>query len=216
MRALENHGETQAPDGTTLSLHKLGAHWIIRTQGRDLMTSLFHGSEEAMARLTCHAETREVLVGGLGMGFTLRAALDAAPEATVTVAELVPGLVAWNEGPLGPLANHPLRDPRSRLHLGDVGALLRDGPRRWDAVLLDVDNGPDAFTRTENAALYSVRGLRRARATLRPGGVLAVWSAYPADAFVPKLADAGFRPEVVRVRAHGGKGAHHVIYLGWC
>lgn len=215
MRPLQNLAETFAPDGTRLSLHKLGATWIIRASGRDLMTSQLHGSEEEMARLTCHAQSRQVLVGGLGMGFTLKAALEAAPQATVTVAELVPGLVEWNEGPLGELAGHPLRDPRARLHLGDVGELLRDTPGAWDAVLLDVDNGPDAFTREENAALYGPAGLKRARMALRPGGVFAVWSAYAARGFEDKLRRAGFRPEAAQVRAHGGKGARHVIYLGW-
>lgn len=215
MRAIEHLGETPAPDGTPLSLHRHGDDWIIRTRGRDLMTSRTHGSEEEMARITCGSDTTEVLVGGLGLGFTLRAALDAAPRARVTVAELVPGLVTWHEGPLGGCAGHPLRDPRTQLHLGDVAELLRGGPPRWDAVLLDVDNGPDAFTRDPNAGLYTLAGLRRIRAALRPGGVLAVWSAYRAGTFPPRLAAAGLRAEEVPVRAHAGRGARHVVYLGW-
>lgn len=201
-----------APDGTALTLHEHGGGYTIRAGGLDLMSSRTHGSEVALAGVVERPDAR-VLVGGLGMGFTLRAALDRlGPAGRVTVAELVPAVVAWNQGPLGPLAGHPLADPRVELHVGDVRAALARGG--WDAVLLDVDNGPEAFTVDANAALYGRAGLAAARRALRPGGVLAVWSAFEAPAFSRRLQEAGFGSEVVRVRAHAGRGARHVVYVG--
>ena len=216
MRPWVTHSASATPDGTPLTLLQRGDDWVIRARHEDLMSSRMHGSEQEMARLAVPARPdARVLVGGLGMGFTLRATLDLLPPAgAVTVCELVPAVVAWNRGPLAPLAAHPLDDPRATLHVGDVGALLRASPGAWDAVLLDVDNGPEAFTQAGNDAIYSPDGLRRARMALRPGGVLAVWSAYAARGFEARLQRAGFAPEAVTVRAHAGKGARHVIYLG--
>jgi spermidine synthase len=157
-----------------------------------------------------------VVVGGLGMGFTLRATLDVLPQgATVIVAELVAGVVTWNRGPLGPLAGHPLKDSRTEVHVGDVAALMRASRRRFDAVLLDVDNGPDAFTTPANSWLYGDAGLAAIRSALTSTGTLAVWSAREDRRFEQRLRHAGFAVEVVRVRARLKKGGpRHVIFVG--
>ncbi len=212
------------PDGTPLTLDQRGVELVIRAGGKDLMSSRMHGSEEAMAALArpsplptgAARPDARILVGGLGMGFTLRAALGVLPPGgRCTVAELVPAVVEWNRGPLGPLAGNPLDDPRATLRVEDVREVLRTTPDTWDSILLDVDNGPDAFTQPGNDALYTVAGLHRARSALRRGGVLAVWSAYEAPEFLKRLQKAGFRPESHRVRARAeGKGPRHVIYLG--
>jgi spermidine synthase len=157
-----------------------------------------------------------VLVGGLGMGYTLRAALDHLPaDASVVVTELIPAVVEWNRGPLGPLADHPLRDQRVQIETGDVIGTLRTGTGRFDAVLLDVDNGPDAFTESSNASIYNDRGIASIRAALKPGGVVAVWSAWEDRRFEQRLKWAGFKVEVQRVRARLKKGGpRHTIFLG--
>ncbi len=216
MRPLLTVATAVTADGTSLSLHQRGEEWLIRAGGADLMSSRMHGSEEEMARLArVSRPDARVLVGGLGMGFTLRAALENLPAGgRVTVCELAAAVVDWNRGPLGPLAGHPLDDPRVTLVVDDVTAVLRATPGTWDVILLDVDNGPDAFTQAGNAALYAPEGLKRARMALRPGGVVAYWSAYDAPDFPKRLERAGLRPEVHRVRAHAGKGARHVIFLG--
>src|SRR5258707_7647313 len=157
--------------------------YIILADGAILMSSRMHGSEEALATLGCErARTLErpsVLIGGLGMGFTLRATLDLLPsDATVVVAELVPAVVEWNRGPLGPLAKEPLKDRRVRVETGDVAVTLSSRLGQFDAVLLDVDNGPTAFTATNNAALYDNRGIAAARAAIKTEVDLAVWSAH--------------------------------------
>ncbi|BDP41843.1 hypothetical protein DAETH_18120 [Deinococcus aetherius] len=184
----------------------------------ELMNSRQHASEDALAHLACAViagrSSPHVLVGGLGMGFTLAAALGSlGPGATVTVAELVPEVVEWNRGPLGDCAGRPLEDPRTRVHVGDVAELLRTREAAFDAVLLDVDNGPEGMTHQANSWLYSPGGLAAARRTLRPGGVLAVWSATPDPRFTNRLRRAGFRVEVRTARARPGKGAHHTIWL---
>ena len=194
--------------------------YVIFASGKPLMSSRMHGSEEALATRGCaHLPGRDapwVLVGGLGMGFTLRATLAHVPAAaTVVVAELVPGVVSWNEGPLGPLAEHPLRDARVRVEVGDVAAVLRAGRGRFDAVLLDIDNGPDAFTTTGNQWLYGNAGVTTLREAVTPGGVVAVWSAWEDRKFEQRLRWAGFAVEVVRVRARlAAGGPRHVIFLG--
>ena len=217
---MELLGETRTPDGALLALTRRGDEYIILADGKPLMSSRMHGSEEALATLACaRARTLDepsVLVGGLGMGFTLRATLDLLPpDATVVVAELVPAVVEWNRGPLGPLAKHPLKDTRVRVEVGDVAAVLRSSRERFDAVLLDVDNGPAAFTSSGNDALYDDRGLAAARAALKSGGVLAVWSAWEDRKFEQRLRYAGFTVEVKRVRARLKKGGpRHTIFLG--
>jgi len=220
MKPLELLGETLTPDGTDLKLTRRDKEYIILANGKSLMSSRMHGSEEALATFACRrARTMEepcVLVGGLGMGFTLRATLDLLPrDATIVVAELVPAVVEWNRGPLGPLAGHPLKDKRVRVDLRDVAVTLGSSRGRFDAVLLDVDNGPSAFTSPENAWLYNDRGLSAARAALKPGGVLAVWSAREDRKFEQRLRYVGFDVEVERVRGRLKKGGpRHTIFLG--
>ena len=219
MRPWEAIGETTTPDGTTLTLTRHTTEYVILANGKSLMSSRMHGSEEAMAALACRRlhtlEQPCVLVGGLGMGFTLRATLDLLPpDAIVVLGELVPAVVDWNRGPLGSLAAHPLRDRRVRVVMGDVGATLRLSPERFDAVLLDVDNGPSAFTESGNAGLYDNQGVAAARAALKRDGVLAVWSAREDRKFEQRLRHAGFSVHVERVRARLKKGGpHHTIFL---
>jgi spermidine synthase len=212
-------GQARTPEGEELALTRRDREYVILASGKSLMSNRMHGSEQALATFAferVRAPEPRVLVGGLGMGFTLRATLDhLPPDATVVVAELVPAIVDWNRGPLGPLAGHPLDDKRVTIDVGDVAATLRSSAGRFDAVLLDVDNGPRAFTTTANGALYSDAGLASARAALRPGGVLAVWSAWEDRKFEQRLRYAGFTVDVERVRArlkHGGP--RHVIFLG--
>jgi spermidine synthase len=213
-------GSAQTPDGVEMALCRRGSELIILADGKDLMSSRMHGSEEALATLGCAAakgrEAPCVLVGGLGMGFTLRATLDLLPAgATVVQSELMPAVVEWNRGPLGPLANHPLRDPRVVVELGDVAVLLRSSRERFDAVLLDVDNGPRAFTQPGNHALYGDAGLSMMRQALRPGGVLAVWSAWDDTKFEHRLRHNGLRVETQRVRGRlTAGGPRHTIFLG--
>ena len=220
MQPLELIGETLTPDGIDLKLTRRANEYIILANGKSLMSSRMHGSEEALATLACRRlRTMEqpcVLVGGLGMGFTLRATLDVLPpDAVVIVAEIVPAVVEWNRGPLGPLAGQPLKDRRVRVHVGDVAVTLDSSPGRFDAVLLDVDNGPAAFTSSDNARLYDNKGLAAARAALKIGGVLAVWSAREDRKFEQRLRYCGFRVEVERVRARLKKGGpRHTIFLG--
>ena len=220
MKPLELIGQTITPNGIDMKLTRRANEYIILANGRSLMSSRMHGSEEALATLACRrVRTMEqpcVLVGGLGMGFTLRATLDVLPpDAMVIVAELVPAVVEWNRGPLGPLAGQPLKDRRVRVDVGDVAVTLSSGPGRFDAVLLDVDNSPAAFTSSDNARLYDDRGLAAARAALKIGGVLAVWSARDDRKFEQRLRYGGFRVEVERVRARLKKGGpRHTIFLG--
>jgi len=203
-----------------MSLTRQGTEYVILASGKPLMSSRMHGSEEALASFGCAgARTREqpcVLVGGLGMGFTLRATLDVLPpDATVVVAELVPAVVEWNRGPLGPLAGHPLKDHRVQVETGDVAATLGASARRFDAVLLDVDNGPAAFTATLNTRLYDDRGLAAARMALKDGGVLAVWSAWEDRRFEQRLRYGGFTVQVELVRGRLKKGGpRHTIFIG--
>jgi spermidine synthase len=182
------------------------------------VSSRAHGSEEALAALALDrvARPRKVLLGGLGLGFTLRAALDRLPaDGRAIVAELVPALAAWNRGPVAALAGRPLDDPRVRLQLGDVGARIAEARGAFDAILLDVDNGPAALAHPANDALYGDRGVRACRDALRSGGVLAVWSAGPDASYRARLERAGFAVEgaTVPARGAGAGGARHVILL---
>jgi len=214
-------GETSTPDGNGMTLTKRDEEYVVLLNGKTLMSSRMHGSEEALATAGCQhlraAERPRVLVGGLGMGFTLRAALDVLPgDAVVTVAELVPAVVEWNRGPLGPLAGHPLKDRRVRIDLNDVGFTLRANPGRFDAILLDVDNGPSAFTSEANQSLYDNAGVAAAYAALRDEGVFAVWSAWEDRKFEQRLRYHGFVAQTERVRARLKKGgAHHTVFLGF-
>jgi spermidine synthase len=205
-------------DGGEISLRCRDGIYEIRINGWELMSNRAHRSEEALAALTCTelGDAARVLLGGLGLGYSLRAALDCLPaDALVMVAELLPALVEWNRGVLGKLAGHPLRDPRVALRIGDVGAIIDAAETAFDAILLDVDNGPQPLTDQGNQRLYGPDGLAAARRALRPGGVLAVWSADPAPAFEQALAAAGFTAESVEVSPRGTPdGPMHTILLG--
>jgi spermidine synthase len=221
MKAWELLGETRTPDGTDLRLTRRDDEYVILANGKPLMSSRMHGSEEALAALAC-SDARampgpRVLVGGLGMGFTLRTVLDLLPrDAVVTVAELVPAVIQWNRDALAALAAHPLRDSRVRVEVADVGFVLRANPGRFDAILLDVDNGPAAFTDAVNCGLYDNGGVAAAHAALRSRGTLAVWSAWEDRKFEQRLRYHGFEVEVARVRARLKKGGpRHTIFLGF-
>lgn len=218
MKPTEKLGEARAPDGTPIALTRRDDEYMLLASGMPLMTSRMSGSEQALATIGCRhlpARAPRVLVGGLGMGFTLRAALDLLPaDGAVTVAELIPEVVEWNRGVLGPLAGHPLRDPRVTVDLRDVRETIRTSPAGFDAILLDVDNGPAEFTLAGNDALYSERGVAVVREALRPGGVLAIWSAREDARLLPRLRRAGFDASLERVRARLERGgSRHAILL---
>ncbi|VAW75582.1 Spermidine synthase [hydrothermal vent metagenome] len=206
-------------NGGELRLYQRGEEFSIKiVGGGELMNSRVHGSEDALAE---HASVRlagcekpQLLIGGLGMGFTLAAALrHFGGQMQVDVAELLPAVVEWNKGPLGEHAGHPLRDPRVTVREIDVARIIKAGRQSYDAILLDVDNGPEGLTRKENDWLYGMTGLNAAYAALRPGGILAVWSAGPDRDFLQRLRKVGFEVDEVRVRAHGSKGARHIIWF---
>ena len=205
--------------GGELRLYQRGEEFSIKIVGRgELMNSRMHGSEDALAELTCArlaaSPAPRLLIGGLGMGFTLAAALQHFPEQTeIIVAELVPAVVTWNKGPLGTLTGQPLANPRVSVRAMDVARILETEEQAFDAILLDVDNGPEGLTRKENDWLYSMNGLNAAYAALRPQGILAVWSAGPDQNFLQRLHKVGFAVEEVGVRAHGKKGARHIIWF---
>ena len=205
--------------GGELRLMRRGTEFSIRLGPNELMNSRVGGSESALATLACERvrarKQPRLLIGGLGMGFTLRAALTAlGGEARVIVAELVPAVLAWARGPMAQVFGESLRDPRVRLREADVGELIRQEPSGFDAILLDVDNGPAGLSRTANDGLYDVAGLSAAHAALRPGGILAVWSSGPDAAFTRRLRQAGFEVEEVAVRANGARGgARHLIWI---
>lgn len=211
----------QIPGGEgELRLMRRGDEFSIRLGNNELMNSRLSGSEEALATLSLERiQSRPaalVLIGGLGMGFTLRAALAVlGPQARVIVAELVPEVVAWARGPMAELHGASLSDPRVHIEEGDVARLVRSGPSRYDAILLDVDNGPEGFTRDANDGLYTKLGLSAARAALKPGGLFAVWSSSgPDEAFKRRLRQAGFGVDEIRVRARGLRGgARHLVWI---
>jgi predicted membrane-bound spermidine synthase len=220
VKPLEILGETLAPDGTILRLARRDTEFIILANGRSLMSSRMHGSEEALASFTCEPLRKKedpcVLIGGLGMGFTLRATLDLLPlDATVIVAEMVAGVVEWNRGSLGELANYPMKDKRVRIEIGDVAATLKASREKFDAILLDVDNGPTAFTASANSWLYGDRGIAAACGALKIGGMLGVWSARGDRKFEQRLRYGRFTVRVEDVRARLKKGGpRHTIFLG--
>jgi spermidine synthase len=218
VKPFELLGQTLSPDGTVMKLIRQSDAYLILADGAILMSSRMHGSEQALATFACQrVRTLEqpcVLIGGLGMGFTLRATLDLlSPHATVVVAELVPAVVEWNRGPLGPLAGHPLKDKRVRVETGDVAVTLGSGLGQFDAVLLDVDNGPTAFTASNNAGLYDNRGIAAARAALKMEGVLAVWAAQDDRKFEQRLRHGRFDVQVQRVRGRLKGGPRHTIFV---
>ncbi len=202
-----------------LRLYQRGTEFSIKAGNCELMNSRVHGSEDALAELGCRgirgAAPVRVLIGGLGMGYTLAAALrQLNASAEIVVAELVSAVVSWNRGPLAELAGRPLDDARVSVQEADVGAVMGAAECSYDAILLDVDNGPEGLTRSANDWLYGLEGLQTAYAALRPGGVLAVWSAGGESAFTQRLRKLGFSVDEQRVRAHAGRrGAWHTIWL---
>jgi spermidine synthase len=206
-------------DGAPLRLMQRGTEFSIMSGAFELMNNRLSGSEEALARLACERvggrAAPRLLIGGLGMGFTLRAALaDLGPTAEVVVAELIPAVVAWAKGPLAEVFAGCLDDPRVRVREGDVGAMIRAGQGGYDAILLDVDNGPHGLSRAENNGLYSLAGLAAAQRALTARGVLLVWSSAPDERFTQRLKKSGYSVEEVRVRAsRTGKGARHLIWI---
>ena len=218
MIPLEHLDSAQVPGGDELRLMRRGSDFMITLDRNELMNSRMSGSEEALATMTAERlagrKGQRWLVGGYGMGFTLRAALGVlGPDARLTVAELVPKIVEWARGPMAELTAGCLDDPRVALVEADVALQIAKARNAWDAILLDVDNGPEGLTRDSNDKLYTVQGLRRSIRALRPGGVLAVWSSHPSAPFTKRLATAGFAVEEAKVRARAGKGERHHIWL---
>ncbi|MEM8919116.1 MAG: hypothetical protein AAGE37_09680 [Pseudomonadota bacterium] len=209
-------------DGGELKLYsralKGGDEFSIMLGGTELMNSRKSGSEEALATLVCEQilprAAPKILIGGLGMGFTLRAALPLLPDdACITISELVPAVVDWARGPMAGIHGISLDDPRAEIRLENVSRLIGSAREDFDAILLDVDNGPDGLTHESNAAIYSTAGLNAARAALRADGVLAVWSSASDAGFTQRLKNCGFAVKEVKIRARGNRGAHHVIWL---
>jgi spermidine synthase len=208
-------------NGGQLKLFQRGKQfsiWISGPREVELMNSFAHGSEEALAEMACTKVARRkdptVLIGGMGMGYTLASALKhLGANAKVTLAELIPAVVEWNRGVLGECAGYPLQDKRVAVALGDVGRLLRASEAAYDAILLDVDNGPEGLTTSNNNWLYSFHGLTAARQALKPKGILAVWSVSNEPKFTERLEKVGFKVTVEKVRTHGHKGGHHVVWI---
>jgi spermidine synthase len=209
----------EVPGGEPLRLFRRGDDFMIVLGGNELMSSRMSGSEEALARMTIlrlrGRSAPHLLIGGYGMGFTLRAALEALPSGgRTTVSELVPEILDWARGPMAELAAGCLDDPRVTIVERDVAAMIDEATGSYDAILLDVDNGPDGLMRAANDRLYSRAGLAAAKAALKPGGVLAIWSASPDKGFARRLGEAGFAVEEVRIRARSnGKGPWHMIWF---
>ncbi|MFM7137218.1 MAG: spermidine synthase [Planctomycetota bacterium] len=207
------------PDGTPLTLHEHDGTLSIRVGGIELMSTRQHHSEERMAELACadlgDRSRAAVLIGGLGLGFTLRETLRHLPaDATVVVAELVPAVIAWNRNPAYRLAADVIDDPRVEIVAGDVADVLGEDRGRFDRIMLDVDNGASGLTAAGNAGLYGMNGLGAARAALKPRGRLAVWSAGPDPRFVARMEEAGFSVEVVKARTHPTGGSWNAIFVG--
>ena len=219
MIPLEHLATAQVPGGAELRLMRRGADFMIVLDRNELMNSRMSGSEEALAEMTAERLAGRAkpnfLIGGYGMGFTLRAALKVlGQDAVITVAEIVPEIIEWARGPMAALTGDCLEDPRVDLIEADVAHLIGREQGLYDAILLDVDNGPDGLVRPGNFRLYTREGLAAAKNALTPGGVLAVWSAAPDPAFAGRLAKAGFAVDEVVVRARSnGKGARHVIWF---
>ena len=218
MKPRELLATAQIPGGEELRLYRRDTDFIVALGANELMSSRLSGSEEALALMTIdrlQTEAPHQLIGGYGMGFTLRAALARlGPQARCTVVELVPEIIEWARGPMADLTAGCLDDPRVDIVTRDVVRAIRAADRSCDAILLDVDNGPDGLTRADNEELYSTHGLVTAKKALKSGGVLAIWSAAPHERFARCLKHAGFQVEEVMVRAgRGGKGARHIIWF---
>jgi len=212
-------GQALTPDGKIVSLHEHEGSYLIRVDGVPLMSTRQHGSEQKLAQLACaHLKAKpgaRVLLGGLGFGFTLKAALaELPPDAGVVVGEILAAVIAWNRDPALRLAADALADPRVIVRQQDVADLIRAEPGGFDSIILDVDNGPVALSADSNDRLYDSAGLKRIRAALKPEGCLAVWSAAPDPAFERLLTRAGFLVEVQACRAYANSGHRHTLILG--
>jgi spermidine synthase len=210
-------GTAKVPGGSELKLMQRGMEFSIMAGAIPLMNSRMSSSETVLAEVACERlrgrRACRVLIGGYGMGFTLRAALAGfGADAQIVVAELVPEVIAWARGPMAELTAGALRDPRVTIHEGDVAALIASSRCGFDAILLDVDNGPDGLSRSANDRLYDLRGLEAARNALRPKGLLAIWSAAPNAAFAARLGRAGFAVDEIKARANKGRGVRHIIW----
>jgi spermidine synthase len=217
--SLIDTAEVPGGEGGELRLKRRGAEFSIMLGNNELMNSRLSGSEESLATIACgrirDRKAPRILIGGLGMGFTLRAALTALkPDARIVVAELVPAVLAWAHGPMAEIFGDSVSDPRVDIREADVRSLIGSGGPAFDAILLDVDNGPEGLTRKANDALYDLKGLSTARTALSPGGILAVWSSKQNPKFTWRLRKAGFEVEEVSARANGSRGgARHVIWI---
>jgi spermidine synthase len=211
-------GEALSPDGTRLELVEHDGEYIIRADDLPLMSTRMHFSEVELARLVCRKlkPKAKVMIGGLGLGYTLRSTLDLLPkDGKVVQVELVPEIIEWNRGPLGPFADHPLNDKRTELAQDDVSKVIRNAHNEYDAILLDVDNGPSPMVDERNAWLYTDHGLQAIRRALKNGGQVAIWSADEEPRFQARMRRNGFRPDQHRIQAHKGKGGiRHVIFTG--
>ncbi len=218
MKRVERLGEAKSPDGTTLTLYRHDGAYLIRADGIELMSTRRHKSEDALAEIVCaplhdRANVR-VLIGGLGLGFTLRAALASlAPDARVVVVEIVKGVIDWNRNPAFGISADLLSDARVDLRHADVADVIRGNPADFDAIMLDVDNGADPLTTAGNAQLYGKEGIRMTAAALRPGGSIAYWSAQADPDFAKALRGAGLTVEVMKVHAHGSSGSQHTLFV---
>lgn len=204
--------------GGELRLYRRGKEFSIRIDGQELMNSLAYGSEDALAEIACAKisgrTSPRILIGGLGMGYTVAAALKRlSADGSIVVAELVPAVIEWNRGPLSALAGNPLRDRRVEIRAVDVARIIKTERQAFDAILLDVDNGPEGLTRKENDWLYSLSGLKAARQALHSAGVLAVWSAASDPSFMKRLRSTGFRVSEHASRARGHRGARYIIWI---
>jgi len=217
MKPLERLGDARTPNGTRLELYRHDGAYLIRADGVELMSTRRHLSEDRLAEIAC-ASVRErprvrVLIGGLGLGFTLRAALQQlGGDAQVVVAELVAEVIEWNADPRYDLSVEAMRDSRVRIVQDDVTNVLRANPAGFDAIMLDTDNGPDGMLMSENARLYAARGIALTVAALRPGGSVVYWSVGDDPKFAAALRGAGLEVSVLRVRAHATSGPMHTLY----
>jgi spermidine synthase len=217
MKPLEKLGEARTPDGSLLQLYRHDGAYLIRADGVELMSTRRHHSEDKLAEVACAGLKSKpgvrVLIGGLGLGFTLREALrHVGPDAEVWVAELMADVIAWNANPEYDLSHEAMADPRVRVVHDDITRVLRAHPGKFDAIMLDTDNGPDGMILHENAKLYSGRGIVSTISALTPGGVIAYWSVAADDDFVSALEHCGLRVESITARAHVSSGPYHTIY----
>lgn len=218
MKPYEKLGESRTPNGTTLTLYRHDGAYLIRADGVELMSTRRHLSEDRLAEVACRplhtVAGARVLIGGLGLGFTLRAALrELAGDAEVVVAELVSEVIAWNANPAYNLSAEAMRDPRTRIVHDDVVHVLRANPGGFDAIMLDTDNGPDGMLMSENARLYAAQGIALTVAALRAGGCIVYWSVSDDARFVDALKRAKLVVTTLRVRAHDTAGPMHTLYI---